>query len=211
MKSIPLISGLFATFALAWAGITMVPQAQLGKLQPQIEDEGADVYPINTGGIAEQGRKVYVSYGCATCHTQAVRDGHSGPDLDRKWGNRRTVARDYIYDYPVLLGSVRNGPDLSNISTRMADATWHYKHLYNPRSVSPGSIMPPFPFLFEKHKIAGQPSADALTLTGEDAAAAGYEIVPSAEAKALVGYLLSLNHTHALKEVKEMIKEAPAK
>ena len=206
-----LITGIFATFAASWFGMTMVPQAQLGNLQPQVEDDGADVYPINIGGVADQGRKVYISYGCVTCHTQGVRDSHSGSDLERKWGNRRSVARDYIYDQPVQIGSVRNGPDLTNIGLRMSNTTWHYKHLYNPRSVSPGSIMPSFPFLFEKRKITGQPSEDALTLSGEDAPPEGYEIVPTSEAKALVGYLLSLNRTHALKEVKEMIKETPAK
>ena len=211
MKPISIIIGIFGSFALAWFGTTLVPQAQLGNLQPQIEDDGADVYPINTGGIADQGRKVYVAYGCVSCHTQAVRDAHMGSDLDRKWGNRRTVARDYIYDRPILLGSVRNGPDLTNIGTRMTDASWHYKHLYNPRSVSPGSIMPPFPFLFETRKISGQRSEDAVNLTGDDAPPVGYEIVPTQEAKALVGYLLSMNRTHALKEVKDMIKEAPAK
>ena len=211
MKSISLISGIFGAFALAWFGTTIIPQTQLGNLQPQVEDEGADVYPINIGGVAEQGRKVYVSMGCVTCHTQAVRDAHTGSDIDRKWGTRRSVARDYIYDRPVLLGSVRNGPDLTNVGTRMTNASWHYKHLYNPRSVSPGSIMPPFPFLFEKRKIVGQRSDDALNLTGDEAPPAGYEIVPTAEAKSLVGYLLSMNRTHALNEVKEMIKENPAK
>lgn len=206
-----IITGLFATFAASWVGMALIPQAQLGNLQPQIEEEGADVYPINVGGIAEQGRKVYISYGCVSCHTQSVRDAHSATDLQRKWGNRRSAARDFIYDQPPLVGLVRNGPDLSNIAVRMPDATWHYKHLYNPRSVSPGSIMPGFPFLFEKRKIQGQPSDEALTLPGDDAPPAGYEIVPTAEAKALVGYLLSLNRTHPLKEVKEMIKETPAK
>lgn len=212
MKSITyLISGIAATFALAWVGMTMVPQAQLGGLLPQIEDEGADVYPIDIGGVTDQGRQVYVAYGCVNCHTQAVRDSHAGSDLDRQWGNRRTVARDYLYDKPVQIGTVRNGPDLSNVGVRMTSATWHYKHLYNPRSVSPGSIMPGFPFLFETRKISGHPSEDALSLTGEDAPPAGCEIVPGPEAKALVGYLLALNRTHPLKEVKEMIKETPAK
>ena len=211
MKPISLISGVFLSFAAAWFGMTMIPQFQLGNLQPQVEDEGADVYPINIGGVADQGRKVYVSYGCVTCHTQTVRDAHSGSDIERKWGPRRTVARDYIYDAPDLVGSVRNGPDLTNVGIRLTDATWQYKHLYNPRSVSPGSIMPPFPFLFEKRKVVGQLSADALSLTGDDAPPAGFEIVPTSEAKALVGYLLSLNRTHPLKEVKEMTKETPAK
>lgn len=212
MKSTSLfISGILATFAASLVGMTLIPQAQIGNLQPQVEEDGADVYPINTGGISEQGRKVYISYGCASCHTQGVRDAHSATDLQRKWGNRRSAARDYIYDQPPLVGLVRNGPDLSNIGVRMPNATWHYKHLYNPRSVSPGSIMPAFPFLFEKRKIQGQPSEDALSLTGDDAPPAGYEIVPNAEAKALVGYLMSLNRTHPLKEVKEMIKETPAK
>jgi cytochrome c oxidase cbb3-type subunit 2 len=72
------------------------------------------------------------------------------------------------------------------------NAGWELVHLYNPVSEVKSSIMPPFRFLFKKEKIDGAPSPDALPLQGELAPPAGYEIVPSEDAKNLVAYLLSL-------------------
>ena len=192
--------GISATFALAWIGTVVVPQAQLAGLQPQIdEDNTSDVYPIDLGGIAEQGRRVFVSNGCIACHSQQVQ-GAGSVDAARGWGDRRTVPLDYLYGQPIQLGVMRNGPDLTNIGVRRPNADWHYLHLYNSRIVSPGSIMPPFRFLFETRKITGQKDADALYLTGADTPAEGYEVVPTPEAKALVGYLLSRDSSHPLKK-----------
>jgi cbb3-type cytochrome oxidase cytochrome c subunit len=115
-----------------------------------------------------------------------------GPDIARGWGKRRTVADDFLYDYPVMLGSERIGPDLANIAIRQPDPSWHLRHLYAPQFEVPGSTMPPFRFLFEKRKVEHQPSPDALSLPAELAPPAGYEIVPKLEAKALVAYLTSL-------------------
>jgi cytochrome c oxidase cbb3-type subunit II len=204
-----LFTGIFATFAFAWYGQTILPQSQLGNLQPQIDEDSGDIYPINNQGIVARGRNVYVSNGCIYCHTQQVRADQSGSDIERGWGNRRTVARDYIFDNPVVLGVMRNGPDLANegmrqIDGKPVDATWHFAHLYNPRSKAEGSIMPSFRHLFVKRKISGEPSVDALKGGVED----GFEIVPTSEAKALVAYLMSLDRSHPLKEVKQ---EAPAK
>jgi len=203
VKRLPLFfTGVFATFALAWLGVVAVPQAQLRNLQPQIdEDNTTDVYPVNVGGVADQGRRVFVANGCVSCHSQQLR-GAGTVDAERGWGNRRTVPLDYIYGQPVELGLMRNGPDLTNIGVRQPNAEWHYLHLYNPRAVTPGSIMPPFRFLFEKRKISGARSADALYLSGVDALPDGYEMVPTPDAKALVGYLLSRDKSHPLKEIK---------
>ena len=195
-------AGIFAAFAFSWVGVIAVPLAQLGKLQPQVdEDNTSDVYPVNTGGVADQGRRVFAANGCVSCHSQQVR-GAGTVDTARGWGDRRTVPLDYIYGRPVELGLMRNGPDLTNIGVRQPNAEWHYLHLYDPRSVTPGSIMPPFRFLFEKRKITGERSAEALYLSGDDAPPAGFEVVPTPEAKALVGYLLSRDKSHPLKEQK---------
>jgi cytochrome c oxidase cbb3-type subunit 2 len=197
-----LFAGIFASFALGWLGLAMVPQMQIGNLQPQVDEDAGDVYPINISGVVEQGRKVYAANGCFYCHSQEIRDPQMGADESRDWGARRTVARDYIYDTPLMLGSMRNGPDLTNIGVRQRSAQWHYRHLYNPRSVTPASIMPPFRFLFETKKITGARSEDALDLTGADAPPDGWEVVPSHQAKSLVGYLLLLDRSHPLKEIK---------
>ena len=206
-----LILGVFASFTAAWCAVVWVPQMQLGGLQPQVDEENADVYPIDIGGLARRGHEVYIANGCAACHTQQIREARISPDIQREWGTRRTVARDYIYDEAITLGSVRNGPDLASVGTAKADDSkrkyvndpqWQYRHLYNARAVVDGSIMPPFKFLFKKQKITGERAADALDLTGIETPEAGTEVVPTAEAKALVAYLLSLDKSHPLKEIK---------
>lgn len=116
----------------------------------------------------------------------------TGPDIGRGWGRRRSVAQDYLYDHPVQLGSRRAGPDLANVGARQFDANWQLRHLYAPQSEVKGSTMPPYRFLFEQRKAGAAPSPDALQLSAEFAPAAGFEIVPKPEAKALVAYLLSL-------------------
>lgn len=116
----------------------------------------------------------------------------TGSDISRHWGKRRTVAQDYLYDAVVQPGIRRAGPDLANVGARLADPNWHLVHLYEPRAVLKESTMPGYRFLFEKRKIGKTPSADALPLTGEFAPPAGYEIVPTEQARTLVAYLLSL-------------------
>jgi cbb3-type cytochrome oxidase cytochrome c subunit len=116
----------------------------------------------------------------------------TGPDLARGWGQRRTVAQDFLYDQPVQPGVMRIGPDLANVGLRPYDADWHYRHLYAPAEVVQGSKMPPYRYLFEARKVGNAPAPDALKLTGDLVPAPGYEIVPTPEARALVAYLLNL-------------------
>lgn len=115
-----------------------------------------------------------------------------GADIRRGWGVRLSVAADYLYDAPVQVGHSRLGPDLSNIGARMPDANWHLLHLYNPRTVVNGSLMPAYHYLFETRRVGKQPSPNALKLAGKDAPPAGFEVVPKTEALQLVDYLRSL-------------------
>jgi len=124
----------------------------------------------------------------------------TGADIARGWGSRQCVAADYLYDQPVQLGSLRAGPDLSNIGVRAPDLNCQLRHLYAPKSVTPDSTMPSFKFLFEVRKIGDTPSPDALELPLEFAAADGYEIVPKPEAKQLAAYLLTLKANAPLYE-----------
>ena len=117
----------------------------------------------------------------------------SGPDIARGWGTRQSVAEDYLYDYPVQLGGLRVGPDLSNVGVREPDLNWQLVHLYAPSSVVKGSTMPPFRFLFEVHKIGKAPSPDALVFPKGSGPPAAYEIVPKPEGRELAAYLLSLH------------------
>jgi hypothetical protein len=136
-----------------------------------------------------------------------------GPDLKPGWGwgRRRTVARDYLYDDPVMLGSLRVGPDLSNVGVRLPDASWHLRHLYAPRLEVEDSPMPPYRYLFREQKIEQQPSPDALRLTGKFAPPPGYEIVPRPAARALVAYLLSRRADAVLFETPMTAPPAPAR
>ena len=117
----------------------------------------------------------------------------TGPDISRGWGKRHSVAEDFLYDDPVQLGSIRIGPDLADVGTRLPDANWQLIHLYSPQSVVKNSVMPPFPYLFKVEKIGDKPSPDALVFPKGSGPAPGYEVVPTEEAQKLVAYLLSLH------------------
>ena len=289
---VPLFLGLFGTFTFSWIGLTVIPNIQIGALNPQMDEDGTDTYPAPQSGMADHGRRVYAANGCIYCHSQQVRADYASADIDRKWGTRRSAPRDYLFDRPVLLGKERLGPDLANVGKRGAveeqtpaaapganppaaspapaqsppppnagpqtppagpaspapanpaaqtspapaqpaapnpspspsaspnpegippaySEAWHHLHLYSPRSISPDnrdSTMPAYRFLYEKHQIGGERASDALPLKGDDAPPPGWEIVPSYDAKCLVAYLMSLDQSHPLKEVKSAAAPAP--
>lgn len=185
-----LVLGIFAALSTSWFGLVVWPQIQLGALQPVEIEETGQIYPSARSGLAQQGAEVYRANNCAACHTQQVRPG---ADIARGWGARRTVAQDYLFDSPVMLGSSRIGPDLANIGARQIDDNWHLVHLYKPRLVAEKSIMPSYRFLFSKRALGAKPSPNALKLPPEEAQRlAGHEMVPKADALALVAYLRSL-------------------
>ncbi|HYC71279.1 MAG TPA: cbb3-type cytochrome c oxidase subunit II [Opitutaceae bacterium] len=191
--------GLFTLAALSWAVMLLAPHRQYGGLGPAVDPVEGSVHPYGTSGLAAQGRLVYQDLGCATCHTQQVRLGTA--DLERKWGARPSYARDYVKDGVVLLGSSRLGPDLRNVGARLGDvpaaeyAEWFHKVLYAPSSVA--ARKPAHPFLYDVRPVnPGQASHKALRLTGSAAPAAGFEVVPTPRAEALVAYLTSLKDTY---------------
>jgi cytochrome c oxidase cbb3-type subunit II len=210
MNSTPLLFlGVLVGLAASWWGLIAAPKLQIGSLPTVLAKDIGQHYPPARPGMAQQGADIYRREGCNTCHSQLVRPEGFGFDLAQGWGPRRTVARDYLRDQPVLLGSVRVGPDLSNIATRMgsgdsnaqpAMVTYHLKHLYHPRSVVPNSVMPAYPYLFTKRRIGTGPAAEALKLDGKFAPEAGFEVVPTEDAKALIAYLLSLKSAASLPE-----------
>jgi cbb3-type cytochrome oxidase cytochrome c subunit len=345
MKGIvPLFLGIFGTFAFSWAGLILIPNYQIGHLDPQMDEDGNDVYPAPKSGMADRGRRIFAANGCVYCHSQQVRADYAASDIERKWGERRSAPRDYLFDRPVMLGKMRMGPDLANIGKRAPvedenapppsstnaaspaaspasppaqpapgtspatsaapaasappanspaakpaastspgtsptpatsaapanspaakaasspaaattpsaspaktapavspgpsnsaaaaspagspaapatnaatstdttlaangeplpySAAWHHRHLYNPRSITLDSNMPAYHFLYQKRPIDGQRAADALKLSEVDAVPEGWEVVPTYDAKCLVAYLMSLDQSHALKEVK---------
>ncbi len=217
MKNLPLLfCGIFFALAFSFTGLILSSNIQLGSLTQTTETlvpsdadatvmvmpEGEPLFPAMPSGFAQQGKQVYISMGCVYCHSQQTRRAEFGADIDRGWGPRQTVARDYITQGRVLLGTMRTGPDLVNVGGRPLNADWHYLHLYNPQITSAGSTMPPYAFLYETREIDGAPSADALKFPpdSEHAPELGYEVVPTRRAKALVEYLLSLKINYSLPE-----------
>ena len=89
-----------------------------------------------------EGRDVFVSEGCYTCHSQMIRPFTWE---SARYGEVSTID-DSIFDHPFQWGSRRIGPDLARVGRKYAD-TWHYKHMINPREISPGSNMPSYPHL----------------------------------------------------------------
>lgn len=195
MKNGPLFFfGLFFALALSWAGLALGTQAQLGGLTPHYDDMEGKAFPQQMSGIASRGQLVYQDLGCASCHTQQVRRPDYGSDKARNWGDRQSVARDYVQQQRPLLGNSRIGPDLSNFGARAADtqtAADLFVYLYNGIG-----NMPSYRFLFEERKIVGESSPLAL----QGVAGPGYELVPTERAQALVTYLLSLKQSYEFSE-----------
>ena len=317
----PLFFGIFGTFAFSWVGLTVIPNWQIGHLNPQSDEEGTDIYPMPQSGMVQWGAHVYAANGCVYCHSEQVRAEYAGADIERKWGVRRSAPRDYIFERPVWLGKARMGQDLANIGARapkeeespsptgsaspapqgaavsspppsagspspaslpaatapvaprgspapkgpgspaaavspssplpggtvaagpgtgvaspspaaaakaspaaspatppspagppwpeqtaglppMYSAAWHHVHLYSPRSINLDSNMPSYRFLYQARRISDARSSDALQLTGSDAPPEGWEIVPTYDAKCLVAYMMALNQSHPLKDVR---------
>lgn len=178
--------------------------------QRSIRVRGMDVpgemrYPQAPVGIARQGKQIYMSMGCMYCHSQQVRHSGFGNDIERGWGIRGTVPRDYIHQERVLLGTMRTGPDLASVGVRYSGQggiDWHHSHLWDPTITSPGSIMPPFRFLYKVIPVDEEPEAYEVRIPDDHPSAppAGYKVVPTDKAEALVEYLLSLRIDYGLPE-----------
>ena len=151
--------GALLTFSSSWLGLILYPYWQLNNEQPYQKDSTDEPYPQPLQGQAIAGRKVYQADGCMYCHSQQVRSEkfgnwwdengqhRTGADIKRGWGQRRNVSRDYLYDNPTMLGTMRTGPDLANIGSRYSE-TWQHTHLFNARTLNDWSIMPSFAFLY---------------------------------------------------------------
>ena len=90
------------------------------------------------------GRDIYVKEGCYTCHSQMIRPFR---DEVARYGEY-SKAGEFIYDHPFQWGSKRTGPDLARIGGKYPDS-WHYNHMLEPNSMSPGSIMPTYTWLLD--------------------------------------------------------------
>ena len=174
------------TLALSTSALVVLPYLQVHDAPPL-----PGLEPYTSAEL--RGREVYIANGCVYCHSQQPRAKAFAPDFSRGWG-RATVAGDYAYDRPHLLGTMRTGPDLMNIGVRQPSDQWHLGHLYQPRAYAPGSIMPAYPFLFE---VRDQAEAGETVVTlPPDFSAAGKVVVARPEALDLVSYLKSLDRSY---------------
>lgn len=105
------------------------------------------------------GRDIYIREGCYTCHSQQIRPLR---DEVERYGHY-SLAAESMYDHPFQWGSKRTGPDLARVGGKYSDA-WHRQHLIDPRSLVPGSVMPPYAALdrtlLDYRDIAGRLSAN---------------------------------------------------
>ena len=164
-----------------------------------------------------EGRDIYIREGCYVCHSQMVRPFRHET---LRYGDY-SRPESYIYDHPFQWGSKRTGPDLHRVAGRYPNL-WHYKHMQDPRSTSPGSIMPSYSWLHtstvDYSKTSGKlgvlqtlgvpyeqatiDEARELALAqgrriAEDLRKSGsVEVAPDSEIVALIGYLQQLGLTH---------------
>jgi cytochrome c oxidase cbb3-type subunit I/II len=170
----------------------------------------ASVHPYTP--LEQYGRDIYIREGCSLCHSQMIRPFRSETERYGEYSK----AGEFVYDHPFLWGSKRTGPDLHRIGGKYPDA-WHVSHMKDPRSTSPGSLMPPYPWLQDrqiKHEVVPariralarvgvpyekgydeQAVADLKAQAEEiskSLTATGFDIPPDREIIALVAYLQRL-------------------
>lgn len=187
-KNIGLMTVLMVV-AISFGGLVeIVPQFFLKETTEPI----AGLRPLNA--LQLEGRDIYIREGCHVCHTQMVRPLRA--EVER-YGHY-SVAGESVYEHPFLWGSKRTGPDLARVGGRYSD-DWHKVHLFNPRLVVPGSIMPAYPQLYD-NKLDGKHTADKMRAlrsvgvpyTDDDIAAAGEAVKGISEMDAIVAYLQNL-------------------
>ncbi len=172
------------------------------------------------------GRDVYTREGCYNCHSQMIRT--LVPDVLR-YGDYSRLGES-IYDHPFQWGSKRTGPDLARVGSKYPNL-WHFRHMANPRDVSPGSNMPNYPWLFTQktdvaaltsklavQRILGVPYPEykdgeliALIENQEkeiaaDLHAAGAPVAPDREIVALIAYLQKLGKYETVLPLKSAAK-----
>ena len=134
----PIQFALLATAVVSIGGLVeLVPTFLVKTNIPTI----ASVKPYTP--LELQGRDIYVREGCYTCHSQMIRPFRSETE---RYGDY-SKAGEFVYDHPFQWGSKRTGPDLHRIGKKYNNL-WHFMHMEDPRSVSPGSIMPAYPWLY---------------------------------------------------------------
>lgn len=135
----PVQMTIIATIAVAIGGAVQIIPTLLVKTNiPTI----SSVKPYTP--LELEGRDLYIREGCVSCHSQMVRPFRS--EVERY--GEFSKAGEFVYDHPFLWGSKRTGPDLLRLGGKYSDS-WHFKHMFDPRSTSANSIMPSYPWLID--------------------------------------------------------------
>ena len=203
----PVLFTVLTLVAILIGGIIeMVPTFLVKSNVPTI----ASVTPYTP--LELHGRDIYIREGCNNCHSQMIRPFRSETERYGEYSK----AGEFVYEHPFLWGSKRTGPDLQRIGGKYPDS-WHYYHMLEPESISPGSIMPAYPWLFDQQidledtegKISAmrtigvpyqfgyeQIANEDLMAQGESIAktlaAENLEVLPEDEIVALIAYLQRL-------------------
>jgi cytochrome c oxidase cbb3-type subunit I/II len=136
----PALFTVLVVVAILIGGIVeFIPTAMVDSNVPKIDS----VKPYTPLELA--GRDIYISDGCNNCHSQMIRPFRSET---ARYGDY-SKAGEFVYDHPFLWGSKRTGPDLHRIGGKYPDS-WHYLHMRDPQSTSPGSIMPASPWMYTR-------------------------------------------------------------
>ncbi len=149
---------IWATVAILIGGaVEMIPMYLVKSNIPTI----SSVKPYTP--LELEGRDLYIREGCNNCHSQMIRPFRSETVRYGEYSK----AGEFVYDHPFLWGSKRTGPDLHRVGGKYPDA-WHYNHMKDPRLMSPGSIMPRYPWLLENTLDTGDIAAkiNAMTTLG---------------------------------------------
>ncbi len=133
----PFMFTLLTTIAILIGGtVEFLPLVLVESNVPRIET----VLPYTPLELA--GRDIYIREGCVGCHSQQVRPFR---DEIERYGEYSKPG-EHVYDHPFLWGSKRTGPDLHRVGGKYPDL-WHVRHMEDPRSTSPQSLMPPYDWL----------------------------------------------------------------
>jgi cytochrome c oxidase cbb3-type subunit I/II len=176
----PVKFAVYTFVAVLIGGIVeFIPTAMVQSNIPTI----ASVAPYTP--LELEGRDIYVREGCYTCHSQMIRPFRSETE---RYGEYSKPG-EFVYDHPFQWGSKRTGPDLHREGGKRPDA-WHWKHMMDPRSTSPGSIMPTYPWLYSTVLDVSHTEGKILTMQKLGVPyAEGYETKATEDLRAQAAHL----------------------
>ncbi|WP_300690840.1 cytochrome-c oxidase, cbb3-type subunit I [Chryseobacterium sp.] len=174
------------------SGVEIIPTLSLKQSVPTI----SAVKPYSP--LELEGRDLYIREGCNACHSQMIRPFRDEIVRFNGKNGEYSKAGEFVYDRPFLWGSKRTGPDLHREGGKNP-SSWHYKHMYNPRSTSAGSIMPRYPWLIS-NDLDKSKMVDKIVLMKKE-----YDVPYS---KAQIDSANSWADNQAKKIVKEIFSEA---